>query len=188
LQLYRLLFFSHRIKSCLLFTRGLAIVIFKALLLMVKGFRKLKVERVNTNNAFLLQNGLLLIHWRVRNALWVRVNGKWMGSCENQVLVLRADGRRTVTIRIQGLFSSYRKKFDICPQAGLAVVQLRLPNWTLSVDGKTLQPVFSPILHSSIGFTGGSFLPVFPPVAITIPTIPTIQTENQYETRLLHNS
>ena len=187
MQHNRPLFFHRLIRSAFIFGSRLVVVILKTIFLIVTGFRKLRMERIVVNNAFLLANGMVVIHWRVKNALWIRVDGRWMGCRGNQVLVFAAEGRRTVSICVQGLCSSYRKQYDVYPKAGLVVVSPRLPDWTLSLERGRLFPDFSPTLQSSIGFSGRDFLPAIPPVAITIPSIPSIQTENQHETRLLHH-
>jgi hypothetical protein len=187
LQDHRPLFFHRLIKTALLFASRLGMVMLKTIFMIVTGFPKLRVERIVVNDAFLLANGMLVIHWRVKNALWVRVDGKFMGSRENQVLVLAAKGRRMISIRVQGLFNSYRIEYHVDANVELMITPLGLPRCTISLESGRLYPVFSQILHNSIGFTGRDFLHAIPPVAITIPSIPSIQTENQHETRLLHH-
>jgi len=181
LLLHRLVRIAWRLASQLM------VLAFKTFFLVITGCRKLKVEVVTVNHAFLLANSMIMIQWRVQNALWIRVDRRWMGCRGSQVFVLPSQAQKTVTIRIQGLYSSYKKEFHINPLARLMVRQPRLPEWTLSVKGSGLNPVLSPVLRGSIGVAIGSFRPALPPVALAIPPIPTIQTENQYETRLLHH-
>jgi hypothetical protein len=171
----------------LLYATRLAVLAFKIFFLIITGFRKLKVKTVAVNNAFLLANGAVMIHWRVQNALWICVDRRWMGSRGNQILVLPAQAQRTVSIHIQGLFSSYKNEFDVSALAKLAVGQPRLPEWTLSVKGSALYPVLSPALRGSIGVAMGVFRPELRPMSFVIPPIPTVQTKNQYETGLLHH-
>jgi len=184
LQHNRPLFFHRLIRIALLFAGRLSVVILRTIFLAVTGFRKLGVEGIVVNNAFLLANSMVVIHWRVKNALWIKVDGKWMGNRGNQVLVLATQGRRTVSVFVQGLFSSYKKQFDVSCDAEVVALPPRFPDWTFAVDHRGLTPVFSP---ASLVFTGRSFLPAVPLVAITIPSIPSIQTENLHETRLLHH-
>lgn len=186
MQTHRPLLFHRLIKIALPFAGRLAVLVFKTFFLIVTGFRKLKVEIVTVNNAFLLANGRVMIQWRVRNALWIQVNRRWTGSRGSQVLVLPSQARQTVSIHIQGLFSSYKKEFDVSALAKLAVRQPHLPEWTLSVKGSGLYPSLSPVLHGSIGVATGAFRLDIPLMTLAIPPIPTIQTENQYETGLLH--
>lgn len=188
MQTRRPILFHRLIRNIFLAVRRSAVVVFKVSFLIVTGCRKLQVEIVSVNNAFLLANGMVIIHWRVRNALWIRVNGKWMGSRRDQVMMLPAHDLQTVTIIIQGLFSSYEKQFALCPQAKLTLAQPQLPDWIWPVNGNSFRPVFSSILHGSIGAAGVSFRPVVLPMAFILPSIPPIQTENQYETGLLHHS
>lgn len=178
---------QRRIIIALLFAGRLVVLVFKTFFLIVTGFRKLKVDIVTVNNAFLLANGRAMIGWRVRNALWIRVDCRWMGSRGNQVIVLPSQARQKVVIHIQGLFSSYKKTFEVNPVARLEVGQPRLPNWRLSVKGSALYPVLSPVLRRSIGVTTGPFRPILPPMTLVIPSFPTIQTKSKYETRLLHH-
>lgn len=182
-------FLLHRLTRIVwIFLSRLVILVLKILFLIVTGFRRLKVDTVTVNNAFLLANGVVTIQWRVRNALWIRVDRKWMGGRGNQVLVLTPQARQTVVIQIQGLFSSYEKRFDINPLARIMVRQPCLPEWKLSIKGSGLYPVLSPDLHRSIGIAIRPFRPILPPMPLAIPPILTIQTENQYEKRLLHHS
>jgi hypothetical protein len=181
-------FLLHRLlRAALLLTGRVLVLTFKAFFLLVTGCRKLRVDCVVVNNAFLLANGKVMIHWRVKNALWIRVDGKWMGSRGNQVLVLSSDRWRTVTVSIQGFFGRYNKKFEIFPWARLAVAPPCLPDCTFSMVGNRLRPAFSPILRDSIGFSTATFLLVLPPVAFVVPVIPTLQTEIENETRLLRH-
>lgn len=185
MQLYRLLLFPQRIKSCLLFLGRLAVVIFKTFFLTVTGFRRLKVERVIVNNAFLLSNGLLVIHYQVKNALWVLVNGKWMGSRGNQTLIAAADGTPAVSIRIQGLFSSYKRKWVIGPLAGLTMGEPLMTYPLISLAAEKLCPVFLSDWSRSTPVEIRELTIDVSPVEFIIPSF---QTENHYDTRLLHYS
>jgi hypothetical protein len=158
------------------------VLIFKVFFLVVAGFRKLQVERVLVNNAFLLSNGLLVIHWRIRNALWITVDGKWMGSRGSQVLVLAANAEKTVSIRIQGLFSSYKRRFVIGRLTAL-VVEEPPPFPVISLAPGKLCPVFLSDWCRSTPTVGRKLAIDVPPVEFNIPSF---QTENRYDTRLLH--
>ena len=188
MQAHRPLLFHRQLRIVMLFAGRLALLVFKTFFLIITGVRKLKVEKITVNSDFLLANGRVMIQWRVRNALWIRVDRKWMGGRGNQVLVLTPQARQTVVIQIQGLFSSYEKRFDINPLARIMVRQPCLPEWKLSIKGSGLYPVLSPDLHRSIGVAIRPFRPILPPMPLAIPPILTIQTENQYEKRLLHHS
>jgi len=185
LQRHRLPLFQRLIRSILLFMGRFAVLIFKVFFLVVMGFRKLHVERVLVNNRFLLSNGLLVIHWRTRNALWITVDGKWMGSRGNQVLVLAANGERSVSIRIQGLFSSYKRKWVISSGAGLTIGEPLIICPLISLAAAKLYPVFLSDWSKSTPVEGRK-------LAIDVFTvefcIPSFQTDNLYDTRLLHHS
>jgi hypothetical protein len=165
----------------------LAILVGKTFFLVIVGFRKLKVESVTVSNSFLLANGIVIVQWQVTNALWIRVDRRWMGSRGSQVLVLPSKPRQRLVIQIQGLFSSYKKEFDINPLAMLKVRRPRLPEWTFKIKDSRLRPVFSPKLRHSLSVTIGTIRPILPPMPLGIPPIPTIQTDNKYETRVLHH-
>jgi hypothetical protein len=140
----------------------------KALFLVVSGLKKLKVESVTVNHTFLFSNGLLMVHWQVKNALWIRVQGKWVGCQDNHVLMYPADPATTLSICIRGLFGRYRKSFDPLVSRVSALVYS-----TLIVD---LHPVHL------VGI--GEVVPKLPRVEILIPPC---QTDHDYDKRLLHH-
>jgi hypothetical protein len=137
------------------------------------------------SNMFLLSNGLLVIHWRVKNALWVHVNGKWFGGRGNQTLVVVDDGTAVVSIRVQGLFSSYKRRWVISPLAGLTVREPRISYFFKSLAAEKLCPVFLSDWSRSNPVEGRKLAIEVSPVEFIIPSF---QTENLYDTRLLHNS
>jgi hypothetical protein len=163
----------------------LAVITLKAIFLMVTGLRKLKVESVLISNMFLLSKGLLVIHWRVKNALWVHVNGKWLGGQGNQTLIVVADETPVVSIRVQGLFSSYKRRWVISPQARLTVGEPRMSDLFKSLSAEKLCPVFLSDWSRSALVEGQKLAIEVSPVEFIIPSF---QTENLYDTRLLHHS
>lgn len=172
------------IKNTPLFLGRSAVLIFKVLFLVVTGFRKLQVERVLVNNVFLLSNGLLVIHWRTKNALWITVGGKWMGSRGNQVLFLAADAEKTVSIRIQGLFSSYKRRFVIGHLTSLATGEPP-PYRVVSLASDRLCPVFLSDWGQYTPVVSRKLAIYVSPVAFILPPF---QTDNRYDKRLLHYS
>jgi hypothetical protein len=159
-------------------------IILKGFFLMFTGFRKLKVDSVFVNNAFLLSNGLVIIHWQVKNALWICIQDKWIGSQQNQMMVY-ADGTTILSIRFQGLFSSYKKRFVLRPLATLIIPELPSPNTFVPPVADKIYPGFlqnlrlpNPTLKSQVFITNIPFVEVI---------IPPFQTENHYDKRLLHH-
>jgi len=151
---------------------------------MVTGFRKLKVESVFVNNAFLLSNGLLIIHWQVKNALLISVQGKWIGSKDIQMMVYAVDSVTTVSIRIQGLFSSYKKRFVIHPLAALVVPEPPSPHVAIPPLFYKFYLVHLPNLHLFNPVVSQDFITDIP---VTEVIIPPFQTENHANKRLLQN-
>src|SRR5262249_12888257 len=109
------------VRSSVLSLGRLVVLVFKVFSIVLMGFRALKVENVLVNNAFLLSNGFIIVHWRVKDMFWITVQGKWVGSRSRGLMVVKSDGESMISIRIQGLFSSYNRSFHLHPIASVIV-------------------------------------------------------------------
>jgi hypothetical protein len=177
--------FVRLIRGFLIFLQRWVIFICKAIFLVVTGFRRLRIDRITVNQAFLLTNGLLMLHWQVRHALCIHVNGKWVGCRDNQVLLYPAKSTVGLDIRIWGLFSRYKNRFAIDPLATLAVGKVYIANSLVSGVSVRVLPVFFEDLYPpGLSATGRLVTNVAPLELI----IPPFQTDNDYDKRLLHNA
>jgi hypothetical protein len=156
----------------------------KALFLVVSGLKKLKVESVTVNHTFLFSNGLLMVHWQVKNALWIRVQGKWVGCQDNHVLMYPADPATTLSICIRGLFGRYRKSFIVHPHAALAVPASPIFDPLVSRVSALVYSTLIVDLHPVHLVGIGEVVPKLPRVEILIPPY---QTDHDYDKRLLHH-
>lgn len=177
--------FFGLIKASLRLLKRLTLVFLRVLLVIITGFRKLKVDSIFVNNEFLLSNGLVIIHWKAKNVLWISVQGKWIGGQRERVLVYSTKDETTLSIHIQGLFSNYKESFILSPLATLAVPgppPIRMP--APAVSNKII-PLPIPVLSPNYPIRGIEFSIKVHAFDITIPPF---QTDSHEPKKLLHNS
>jgi hypothetical protein len=173
------------LSAVLVFLGRLAMILARAFWLAVTGLRRLRVDSVFVNNAFMLSNGLVIIHWRVKNALWISIQGKWTSSRQERLLVYPAGGETSLFIRIQGLLSCYKRTYLLCPLTTLAVPEPSAINLPVLVADNKVIPVPTFILGSPDSIRGVRLTANVHSIDITIPLF---QTENDEDKRLLHYS
>jgi hypothetical protein len=174
--------FRRIVKSSFLFIRRAVVVFCKGFFLTITGFRRLKVEIICVNDVFLLSNGLLAIHWRAKNVVWVSIQRKWIGSRDSGVVVFSARGTRVLAVRVQGLLSSYKRKFIVPSLTSVGVREPSLAYPKVIVKADQLCPIFLPGAYQFDALTNWSFRAVIPPVEITVPIF---QNEINNDKRLL---
>jgi hypothetical protein len=170
------------VRTVLQFLVRLASILTRAFWLAVTGLRGLRVDSVFVNNAFMLSNGLVIIHWQVKNALWISIQGKCTSSRQEQILVYPAKSERSLSIRIQGLYSCYKRSFLLCPLARLAVPEPSAINLPVPVTGDKVIPVPKFILRPPDPIQKVRFTVNVHSIDIILPPF---QTENDEDKRLL---
>ena len=141
------------------------------------------MESVAVNQAFLLSNGLLVLYWQVKNALWISLQGKWVSCQNNYMVIYPAGSTRTLSIRIQGLFGRYQRRFAIYPEGSLVAPEPLQESLVTPVSVNIL-PISSPFLRQRSLIQGWAFTLAIPSTQIIIPVF---QIDNNYDKRLLHH-
>jgi len=172
----------RRLKRWLIYAGWAVIVVAKAFFLLVTGCRKLKLEKVMVNDAFLLSNGLLVLQWKAKRLLWVIVQDKWVGGRGNQIMLFTPGAETLLSIRLRGLFSSYTRCFSIVPVAALEVGTPSVPEFAVRLAANQFYPVVSTGLMRITAVVGRSIAPYFAPMEFNIPSI---QIDNHDDKRLL---
>lgn len=158
------------------------VVLTKILFLTVTGSWKLEVMEVTVNESFLICNALVVIHWKVKNVLWISIQGKWAGCRPNQVMVVNLVNGADLSVHIQGLFSRYHRTFSVRPTASIAVRYASLSYPQLCVRSDRLYPNLSSCLEWTCPIRALDIR--LKPRSIEFNLAP-FQIETEYEKRLL---
>lgn len=169
----------------LIFLKRLAVVLARTGLLTITGLRRLRVEQLFVNKAFLLSNGLVIIYWRAKNALWISVQGRWAGCQREHMLVYPLDGGKMLSVRIQGLLSSHKEQFNLCPLASVDVPVPAMIGVPAPAISDEIGFVFSPILSGSDPVRRVGLTIYVPAIDFNIPSF---QTENNEQQSLLRHA
>lgn|GEM_PF-6483533 len=185
LKPHRIPTFFRLVKNVLQFLVRLATILGRALWLAVTGLPGLRVDSVFVNNAFMLSNGLVIIHWRVKNALWISIQGKCTSSRQERILIYTSRSETSLFIRIQGLYSCYKRRYPLRPLSSLAVPEPSAINLPVPVTDDKVLPMPTFLLGPPDPIQQVRFTVNVHSVDIIIPPF---QTENDEDKRLLHYS
>jgi hypothetical protein len=151
---------------------------------LLKWRKSLSVETLQVNETFLLSNGLLLIKWRLKNFLWVKIDNEILSVNPKGILLHYNRLQTPLKISVVGLFGKYKEKFFIVPIATVESKNLQAPaisNTKFKLNGVdaslskfsslSFQPVFSnPILTKTLATK----------ISIARIQIPTFKKENYH--------
>lgn len=192
LKITQIIFFSDGLRKLLRQANGTLCIVWRILLIILKGFKGLRVDSLLVNDVFLLSNGLIEVQWKVRYAWTMRINRKQLDPEKRSYILYPAGDETVLDVLIRGLFRSYRSRFtihvagSINPEAfPLPFLQKPLLTDTMIVaDIGVIIPSLPPFevdnqaLSANIKMKVTNFHIILPP----------LQTPTNHEQRLLHNT
>ena len=121
-----IIFFSVTLRRFLGVLAFAWLIFIRSLRILLRFRQRLRVLELNAEDHYLLSNGILLLRWKIKNILWIRVNG--IRTTNRHGILLHFDRlNQPIQIRIRGLWGKRTIALTVQPQATIHTHTLHAP-------------------------------------------------------------
>jgi hypothetical protein len=114
MKLEDILCFSGVIGWFIRFVKRLFVTIRRgAIILFFRWPKNVAVTSLLIHDEFLLTNGILVIEWKLRNFLWIKINATIKSYNRNGIALNFDKVSNPLVIEVQGLFGKYKEEFPL---------------------------------------------------------------------------